>query len=422
VILILFTASYPFDAATEQTFLKDEIEQLAANFTRVILVPRRCQGTRLPLPANVEVAEDYFACLESASKLLSVIPVLTSPFFYRDLFQRPWLLFHPPSFARLVAFLGGAYLTRGWVERWLDKNQVEARKCIFYTYWFDQAAMGIGLLKRSHPDLRLVSRAHGYDLYEETFRPPYWPARPAALALVDGIFADAEAGANYLRNRYPVFASKIEAGLLGVKDPGFLASRSTDGVFRLASCSIIRPIKRVDLLLEGILHAARMRPGQKFEWHHHGNGETPETRLALQQRAEAEFPPNACAFFPGYSSHQALMDFYRENPVDLFMNTSRSEGTPVSTMEAISCGIPVAATAVGGNKEIVMDKNGILLSPDPSPQEIAEAIFKLMDDPEMARAQRQGSRAVWDEKYNADKNFDAFVQRLRMVREKESHL
>jgi glycosyltransferase involved in cell wall biosynthesis len=414
LILILFTASYPFDAATEQTFLKDEIEQLAAGFERVVLVPRKCEGTKLPLPPNVAVDEDYFTYLESANKFMAVRRVLASSFFYRDLAGKPWLLFHLPSLGRLVAFLGGAYLTKQWVAQWLQKNHVKAHDCVFYTYWFDQAAMGIGLAKRLHPELRLVSRAHGYDLYAETFRPAYWPCRPAALELVDGIFADAAAGANYLRKRYPIFSAKIETGLLGVKDPGFLSPASSDGVFRIMSCSIIRPIKRVDLLLEGILHAARMRPAQKFEWHHHGNG---ETRLELQRRVETEFPPNACAVFHGYSTHQALMDFYRENPVDLFMNVSRSEGTPVSTMEAISCGVPVIATAVGGNQEIVLEKNGILLDPNPSPQEIAETIFRFMDDPDEISAKRKGSRAVWDEKYNANKNFESFIQRIKSIRQ-----
>ncbi len=422
MIVILFTASYPFDAATEQTFLKDEIEQLAASFEKIVLVPRKCQGTKLPLPQNVEVAEDYFVHLETANKLLAILRVLASPLLYRDLLKYPWLLLHPPSFGRLLAFLGGAYLTGQWVEHWLQKNRVEARGCIFYTYWFDQAAMGLGLAKRSHPDLRLVSRAHGYDLYNEIFRPPYWPCRAAALALVDGLFTDSEAGADYLKKRHPTVSPKIEVARLGVKDPGFLSPASNDGVFRIMSCSIIRPIKRVDLLLEGILQAARVRPDQKFEWHHHGNGETPETRRELQRRAEAEFPPNACAIFHGYSTHQALLDFYSKHPIDLFMNVSRSEGTPVSTMEAISCGLPVIATAVGGNKEIVVETNGILLDPNPSSQEIADAIFKMIDDPNAAQLKRRGSRALWNEKYNASRNFELFIERIKLIRQKGSWL
>jgi glycosyltransferase involved in cell wall biosynthesis len=410
--VILFTASYPFEEAAEQTFLHDEVKQLAADFEKVVLVPRNCKGGKLPLPSNVDVAEDYFAYLTSANKLRAGIQVLGSSLFYHDLIKKPWLLFHLPSLSRLVAFLGGAHLTKQWVEDWLHKNRVKARECVFYTYWFDQAAMGIGLIKRSLPDLRLISRAHGYDLYDETFRPPYWPCRSKALEFVDKIFADSEAGANYLKKRHPAHASKIVAARLGVKDPGFVSSDSKDGVFRIMSCSMIRSVKRVDLLLDGVLYAAQMRPDQKFEWHHHGDG---ETRPELQQRVNEKSSSNICVTFHGYSTHQALMDFYREHPIDVFMNVSVSEGTPVSVMEAISCGVPVIATAVGGNKEIVLEKNGILLDPNPSVQEIADAIFKFMDHPAVAQVQRQESRILWDEKYNATKNFVSFVQDIQAI-------
>ncbi len=417
MILILFTASYPFETAAEQTFFKEEIKQLALGFERVVLVPRKCQGTKLPLPDGVEVAEDYFAYLESANKFLAAVRVLASPLFYRDLLKHPWLIVHLPSLIRLIAFLGGAYLTKRWVEQWLDKNHVAARECLFYTYWFDQAAMGIGLAKRLHPDLRLVARAHGYDLYAETFDPPYWPCRAVALELVDGVFTDSAAGADYLKKRYPIFSAKIEPARLGVQDPGFVSPASSDGIFRVMSCSMIRSVKRVDLLLEGVAQAARLRPDQKFEWHHHGDG---EMRLELQRRADASLPANACAIFHGYSTQQGLLDFYRENPVDVFMNVSISEGTSVAIMEAISCGVPVIATAVGGNQEIVLEKNGVLLSPNPSPQEIAVAILEAVDNREVFRFKRQGSRAVWNEKYNADKNFEAFVQRIKLIRQKGS--
>ncbi len=58
----------------------------------------------------------------------------------------------------------------------------------------------------------------------------------------------------------------------------------------------------------------------------------------------------------GYGSIDDLMLFFKENSVDLFINASITEGTPVSIMEAISCGIPIIATDVGGNPEIVSEK------------------------------------------------------------------
>ncbi len=417
MILILLTASYPFDVATEQTFLNDEIKHIAGSFEKVVLIPRRCIGTRLPVPHNVEVVEEYSSFLESANKLSVAVKVLCSPLFYQDLFAHPRLLLYFPSMSRLFAFLGGAYLTKQWVEHWLDKNQLDVSQCIFYTYWFDQAAMGIGLAKRLHADIKLVSRIHGYDLYEERYSPPYWPGRPASFATVDALFADSDAGVEYLNKRYPAFSSFFESSFLGVTDPGFITGASTDGVLRIVSCSIIRSVKRVELLLEGVANAAHQRPHQKIDWHHFGNSEAVGERERIQKFANELLPANARAFFPGYSTLQNLMDYYRSAMVDIFINVSISEGTPVSSMEAISCGIPIVATAVGGNREIVTDLNGLLLSPNPSPNELAEAIFRFVDAPEWAASKREGSRILWDKKYNADKNFYVFIQRLKSIRE-----
>ena len=103
--------------------------------------------------------------------------------------------------------------------------------------------------------------------------------------------------------------------------------------------------------------------------------------------------------------------------MDIFVNVSVSEGTPVSLMEAASCGIPIIATAVGGNKEIVTAESGLLLDPNPSPEEIARAILTLMGDSEAARKRRSASRAIWDGKYNARRNYEAFIERLKSIRE-----
>jgi glycosyltransferase involved in cell wall biosynthesis len=86
-------------------------------------------------------------------------------------------------------------------------------------------------------------------------------------------------------------------------------------------------------------------------------------------------------------------------------------------MEAISYGIPVIATSVGGNTEIVSDRNGILLDSNPTPEEIAQALLKICDSPGLAQKMRVESRRVWEESYNADVNFRAFAEQLKAIRQ-----
>lgn len=415
MILLLFTASYPYDGGAEQTFLNTELQVLRKVFDRVVLVPRKRAGKLLSVAESVEVDETYSASLDSVNLFTGITNILFSKLIYSDILSRPSLLLYPSAIKRLASFAVGGQLTRNWVQNWIAENKVNPAECIFYTYWFDQAALGIGLSKRKHSQIRLISRVHGYDLYEEYYyKPPYWPSRPLALSLLDRLFPDSEAGLCYLKERYPEYASRYETALLGVTDPGFANHPSTDGVFRIVSCSMLESVKRVDRILEGIRTAASQRPTQLFEWHHIGNG---AKRSELQKIADDQFPPNVKGYLPGYTSKEALMSFYRDQPADVFINASETEGTPVAVMEAVSCGIPVIATSVGGNKEIVGDQNGILIDKDPSPQTIADSIFRLLDHPKETLLKRDASRKVWMERYNADANYQAFAERLRSIRQ-----
>ena len=417
MILLVFASSYPYDAQREETFLDPEMPHMLSRFEKVILVPKIREGKRLAVPPEVEVDESYAGFLETVNKFSTLLKVLFSSCFYRDVFKNPFIWTKPSALLRLVTYVGGARLTQEWVEKWFAHSGYNDSECVFYTFWFDAAAFGIGLAKQRYPDLKVVSRAHGYDVYEDRYPVHYLPCRPQAFACSDGVFTDSAAGAGYLQARFPAYRSKIEPALMGVPDPGFLTKASDDGVFRLVSCAIIRPVKRVDLLLEGIAEAARQRPELRFEWHHFGNSEVEGVREALQARAENILPPNARACLPGYQGQQELFRHYREKPVDVFVNVSVSEGTPVSSMEAASCGIPIIATAVGGNKEMVNAKNGFLLDANPSAQEIAETFFLMIDHPEKIAEMRTASRAVWQEKYNSEKNLKKFFNGLKILRE-----
>ncbi|MCA2003133.1 MAG: glycosyltransferase [Chloroflexi bacterium] len=414
MILALLTSSYPYDYAAEQTFLEEEVRILAGKFERVILVPRYCRGRRFSLPDGVEVDESYAeAFYDSRLPLSEVLRSAFSSCFWSDLFARPAILARPSALARLAEFLAKARLTRNWVKSWLLRLGAAPREVIFYTYWFDETAMGIGMAKRNMPEIRVVSRAHGYDLYEERHEFPYLPCRRAAISLVDRLIPDSDAGLKYLQMKYPQAGDKYQTGRLGVGASGFKSPASADGAFRIVSCSRIVPVKRVGLLMEGVLQAAVRRTDVRFNWTHFGEG---EERDAMRKYAAEKFPPNARADFPGYESQRALFEFYRDNPVDVFVNVSVSEGAPVAVMEALSCGIPVIATAVGGNVELVSSRNGILLPANPSPDEIASALLAMYEDRKGSLEKREASFQVWREKYNAPVNFTNFADDLMEIR------
>ncbi len=78
---------------------------------------------------------------------------------------------------------------------------------------------------------------------------------------------------------------------------------------------------------------------------------------------------------------------------DVYANSSIYEGMSNAILEAMACGVPVVATAVGGTPAIVSDgRNGFLIPPK-APEPMSEAISHLLLDPNkheaISRAGRQ---------------------------------
>ena len=68
------------------------------------------------------------------------------------------------------------------------------------------------------------------------------------------------------------------------------------------------------------------------------------------------------------------------NWADVFILPSRNEGLPISILEAMSYGMPVISTPVGGIPEVVNEQNGILVQPG-NEEAIAQSIIYFVEHP-----------------------------------------
>ena len=139
-----------------------------------------------------------------------------------------------------------------------------------------------------------------------------------------------------------------------------------------------------------------------------------EDRLYLEQLA-SEMGIDDRLIFTGFAGQDEVRKYLLES--DIFVLPSFAEGVPVSLMEAMSCGIPVISTYVGGIAELIKsEETGLLVSPS-DPIQLKDAIARYIDDYDLRnKVSRQGR-----EKVVSDFNIDNEVDKLAQLFVKQSN-
>lgn len=103
---------------------------------------------------------------------------------------------------------------------------------------------------------------------------------------------------------------------------------------------------------------------------------------------------------------------------DLFALASHDEAVGVAYMEAMSCGLPVVGTDVGGVSELVLHgKNGLLVEPR-EPEQIALAIRTLAEHPEMARKLGKAARETVKNGFGSNRSAEVLIEALRTYQQR----
>ncbi|MCI1732895.1 MAG: glycosyltransferase [Bacteroidales bacterium] len=472
--LVLFTDTFPYGAA--ETFLADELPYVAARFDRVIIYPLYIptESHARQMPANVEVKEPLLS-FNHKSKLGLINHGLFcgAPFFFatKEFFSRAVCgLNIPPAgkymigkkagfFRRIWLFCDYFFMLRSILG---NKPLMEriVRECsmadVLYFYWGDKSALITPFLKKKLEGAtsimpKVFVRFHGSDIYERA--KGYLPFREMLYPSIDCAVPISYDGAHYIQKNYKHQPKLVETFHLGSSntDEKFanLMGR-LPGVFEIVSCSNVIELKRVDMIAEAIkliaddsalvkkIREKRASEGMKFtgiHWTHFGGGPLLEN---LKNKCVKYFNKNVSAEkndtvaesknsavsntdsisvivnLRGPVEHSKVLEYYRDNGANLFVLVSRTEGVPVSIMEAFSYGIPVIATNVGGVSEMFRNcPVGYLVDAAQTPETLKDYIVKYILLPKEEQiAIQNNARANWEENWNAEKNFSGFADEL----------
>ena len=393
--IILITRQFPYGG--NETFLETEIKYLSKHFDSVTIYPSTmCERVRV-MPANVKVnnliAEEYSKRIKWIFRTLLSFDMYFTLLRYMKQVKRGkslWYLFKYCVSYNIYAF----FCKKVEFDRHDDT--------LVYSYWFnpfvDVAAKKIRA--------SLVTRVHGGDLYEDISELGFFPYRESTIREIRKIFPISEVGTKYLKAKYQT--ENISTSRLGVNNLPYIVSRASESIHELCIISVsnIIPVKRVDLIAKCLTKYAEQHPQVNVKWIHYGDG----TEINAVNKIIAESDtPNFIYEFPGRVKNTFIYEYFKNHPIDIFINLSKSEGIPVSIMEAISYGVPIIATDVGGTNEIVNSSTGILLDPNPTEKQVTEAIDSLRKIPK----DRKTIKNFWFENFNSDNNYERFCRELK---------
>lgn len=403
--LILLSDSYPLSAG--EFFLDDEIRIIHQHFEKIYVLIKNQETKKLNryIPDNLEILK--YNPEVSVKQKLKAIPKIFSPLFLGELFRaifkyklKPKPILFKIMFMDIV--LSSAVITE--IQELISVNKLDINKTIFYSYWHDHRALALARMTKKQKLIHTISRAHGWDVFKDRHNPKYLPFKRFILNNLTNTFSVSETGAKEFL-LYTNKHHKISISKLGTRNPLKTVFEKSNNSILLCSCSNIIPLKRI----EKIISLISLLKLPDLSWVHFGDG---YLREELEQLAKDKLS-NVDFEFRGIVPNKEILDFYSQNYVDLFINLSESEGIPVSIMEALSAGIPVLATDVGGTSEAVNNDNGFLVPMDFDIYDVAKIVRNYLTAPSEKQVQyRKNAYRFRENNFEAKTNYTKFVTEI----------
>lgn len=276
--------------------------------------------------------------------------------------------------------------------------------------WFWSEALAAAKLKKNYQEIRTVSLAHSFEIDQvknKVYDLGYLALKHKYLDQI--VFISQNMMNIYIQNiKRSIDLNNIQVLYLGCnKKYCHEYKNEEEEMFRIVSCSRVAREKRVFLILE----ALKLLKNIRIEWTHFGDG---ALMSDLRRQSSLAVSDNLKINLMGEVSNDEIQKSYAEKNYTLFLNVSTSEGIPVAIMEAMSYGIPVMATNVGGNNEIVSNDTGVLLPKDINAQILANELLNFANiSVEKHKKMKQRAECVWKKKFDAEKNMKKIVDLLQ---------
>jgi glycosyltransferase involved in cell wall biosynthesis len=249
--------------------------------------------------------------------------------------------------------------------------------------------------------LAQAAKTRGFQVvYTETGMPDEkggWEILRKTLSCIDSVTSVSQAGLNALRRLYNYAGP---AQVIPTVVESLKQKRQGSKEFHLIYFGRMTPLKGVDRLLRSFAQLVKVAPEARLSLV--GSGEAlPDLKayakaLGVIERVE----------FTGWMERNELMRYLGE--VDLFCLPSETEGLPGSILEAMSIGLAVVASDVGGVSEIIEQGVSGVLIPPGDEKALTAALLELSRDRALRERLGMGALASWEKRGGKEEILRAF--------------
>ncbi len=253
----------------------------------------------------------------------------------------------------------------------------------------------------------LVSVSWGYDLLYEAQRNTFWrwmtrfTLKRSTLMLGDcDTIRQIAISFGMPDERIITFPWGVDLGHFSPR----LTSAATPAqdTFTLLSTRAWEPIYGVEIIARAFAIVAREQPTLRLIMLSHGSLAAQLRQIFTQAGVEER------VFFPGQISYKDLPRYYQS--ADLYLSASHSDGSSISLLEAMACGVPVLVSDIPGNREWVQPGVQGWLFPDGDAQALAQAILHAVEMRQHLGEMGQAGRALVEQRADWHKNFPGLLR------------
>ncbi len=392
--IVILTNNFPNNLSYLENWLIDEMAITSQNYNQIFIYPSFLSGKYHDVSTNTHIKNyNTSSPLTFSEKWFCLQVVFTDYKRYpskKDFFRQ---------FKYNFSLIKQSYQKSKQVVSDIKNT---SNNIIIYAYWADNLATIACFVRRQISSCKVVTRAHGFEIFEDQTHFNVVPFRTTHYKFVDRIFTDSKRGLDHLNLVNANYINKNALSYVGTKDLG-MGNFEVSNQFTLVSCANLTELKRVHLMPKILEHISF-----DITWYILGDGEM----MNELKDSVSKLPKHCNVVFKGLMNNSDILHFYKETSLNLFVSLSRSEGLPVSMMEALSFGIPIMSTNVGGCSEICNDRTGFLIEKEFNASEVAKKITEFKNSSKNTMQFHLQCRQIWIDNFNAEKNYSAFSKQI----------